>query len=611
MTALWTVLRWIAFTLSLCGWFCLTACTTKLKSAFVPVFTVVTLTLTLFLCGLIHLLQPAAWTLFFLGIALLILFVVLAICKKVSLSFLYSPGLIFFFVASAVFIPILWGAHYYHYDNFSHWGTVLSEMLAFNDFPNAHMVVVFRDYAPATTSFLYWFCTIVGIGEDIALMGQAMLSCAALTVLFFRIKKVATFRFLAYSILAVVLTCLLVFDDGTLQVYNLLVDALMGFLAIAVWYLRDAYRENRVQGWLFITPLISFLMIVKSNAVLLIAFFAVIFFYDCCKARGLKWKRLLFLLPFGGMGLMSMLWNVYRDLTYGTDTNSYAYGGFLQTFRERTWSFYQDILRLFWDKITDFSKIYVVFFVVVNLMVFGALLLLIYRKKDCRYLYRTWIAANVMIVGYAIALMFMYGFIMAIDEARNLAAFERYMMTPLIFFVGMLGEAMITTLAHILEKRSVALRILPVCMALLLFAMVSGQAAQLVVRPDFASTERGLVIDELQEAARIIPRNSRVAMCNGERGRRDLYYYLMMYELKTRVCFDLDFGNPEYGIPVDVKMLEHYDYLIISVRHYLIVSELHKAGYTITWDPNCSVYRIREAGNGSLHFYPAKTDLSN
>ncbi len=611
MAVIVTVFRWVAFVLSLCGWFCLASHVTKLKSAFLPIFTITTLTLTLFLFGMIHLLQPAAWTLFFSGIALLIVFVVLAICKKVSLSFLYSPGLIFFFVASAVFIPILWGVHYYHYDNFSHWGTVLSEMLAFHDFPNAHMVVVFRDYAPASTSFLYWFCTVVGTGEDIALMGQAMLSCAALSVLFYRIKKIVTFRFAAYSILALALTCLLVFDDGTLQVYNLLVDALMGFLAIAIWFLRDAYRDSPVQGWLFVTPLMAFLFLIKSNSVLLMAFFAVFFLYDFLKASRMKKKRWLFLLPFVAAWLMSKFWNIYRDLTYGTDTDSYSYGGLVQTFRDRTVSFYQEILRLFWDKITDFSKIYVVFFVVLNLLVFGALLLLIFRRKDCRYLYRTWISANILMIGYALALLFMYGFIMAIDEARNLAAFERYMMTPLIFFVGMLVEAMITTLAHLLETRPLGIRILPVGVALLLLSMVSGHAAQLFVRPDFSSTERGQVMDELQQAAQMIPRNSRVAMYNGDRGRRDLYYYLMMYELKTRCCFDLDFGHPEYGIPIDVKMLEDYEYLVVSHQDDSLVPELERAGYTVSWESDCSLYRIEHMTDGSLYFYPATVDLVN
>ncbi len=611
MTVFWTVFRWLTFVVSLCGWFCLVSYLTKLKSAFIPIFTVATLTLTLFLCGLLQILQPAAWALFILGFVLLIFFCVLAVRKKVSLSFLLSPAFVFFFVMSAAFIPILWGAHYYHYDNFSHWGTILSEMLDFHSFPNARMVVVFRDYAPGTTTFLYWFCNVVGTGEDIALMGQALFSCAALSALFFRIKKTVSFRFIAYTILGVVLTCLLVFDDGTLQVYNLLVDAQMGFLAVDIWFLREAYRERPIFGWLFMTPILALLMLIKSNAGLLIAFFALFFLYDALKNFGLKRKALLFLTPFAGAFLMTSLWKVYRDLTYGTATNSYSYGGLIQTFRDRSLSFYQEILRLFWDKITDFSKIYVVFFVVLNLFVLGVLLLLRHRKKNCKYLFRTWISANGLMVWYALALLFMYGFIMAIGEARYLAAFERYMITPLILFVAMLAEGMITTLSHILEHRPFATRLLPICVSLFLFSLVIGPASQLIFRPDFATTERGKVMDVLQEAAQIIPRNSKVAMCNGERGRRDLYYYLMMYELKTRVCFDLDLGSPEYSIPTDVKMLELYDYLIISSRHYLIVSELQKAGFKINWNRDCSVYRIKHMTDGSLYLYPAKIDLSN
>ncbi len=611
MTVFLTVLRWLVFVVGLCGWFSLTVHLTRLKPAFVPVVTVCTLTLTLFTFGLLHWLQPAAWILFFMGIGLFIFYIILAFCRRFSLSFLISPGMVFFFIASAMFIPILWGVHYYHYDNFSHWGTVLSEMLYFNDFPTAQTVVVFRDYAPGTASFLYWFCSVVGRGEDVALMGQALFSCAALSTLFFRVRKVRSFRFFAYAILSVVLISLLVYDDGTLQVYNLLVDALMGFLAISAWFLREEYRNCPLLAWAFMTPVLTFLILVKSNAVLLLVLFALFLFYDSRKAVLPKWNRWLFLMPFVGVGLWHFLWKSYRDLTYGADTDSYAFHGIVQTFQERTPSFYVGILKTFWDKITDFSKIYVVFFVVLNLMVIGALLLLRYRKKNSKYLFRTWLAANGLMIGYAVALMFMYGFIMAVGEARVLAAFERYMMTPTILFTAILAEALIFSFYDILERRLFPIRFLPLCISLLLFSLVSGQAAQLVHRPDFASTERGLVMKPLQEAAEIIPRNSKVAMCNGERGRRDLYYYLMMYELKTRVCFDLDFGSPEYGIATDVQMLQHYEYLVISAKHYLIVSELIRAGYDVQWRNGCSVYRIKRLNNEKVYIYPAVTEISN
>ena len=176
-----TLSLWLAFAAGLCGWFCLVSDRIRLKPAFLPVVTLTSLTVILFTFGLFHQIHLASWGLFFAGLGLLVFYFVQAVRKRFSFSFLLSPGLIFFFVASALFIPILWGHHYYHYDNFSHWGTVLSEMLSFRDFPTAQTVVVFRDYAPGSTSFLYWFCTVIGTGEDVALMGQAMLSCAALS----------------------------------------------------------------------------------------------------------------------------------------------------------------------------------------------------------------------------------------------------------------------------------------------------------------------------------------------------------------------------------------------------------------------------------------------
>ena len=602
-----TILRWVAFMLCLCGWFCLTTHLTKLKSPFVPIVTLCTLTVALFTFGMLHWLQVGAWILFFAGIGLLFFYVIFALCRRFSFSFLNSPGFLFFFVASALFIPILWGAHYYHYDNFSHWGTVLSEMLCLNDFPTEDAVVAFRDYAPGTASFLYWFCSFVGRSEDVALMGQALFSCAALSPLFFRVRKVPSFRFFAYTILSVVLISLLVYDDGTLQVYNLLVDALMGFLAISAWYLRESYRDRPLFSWAFMTPILTFLILVKSNAMLLIVLFALFLFYDSRKAKLPEWKRWLFLIPFIGVGLWNYFWKHYREITYGVDldSNKLKLEDLVQIYHERTPAFYSEIWNLFWDKITDFSKIYVVFFAVLNLMVLVSLLFIRYRKKDCKYLFRTWIAANGLMIGYALALMLMYGFIMAQDEAQILAAFERYIMTPTILFTAILVEATITSFYALFDDRPLSVRGMSVCISLLLFFMVSGQAVQLVSPPDFASTERGMVIESLQYAAKKIPRKSQVAMFNGERGRRDLYYYLMMYELKTRACFDLDFGYPEYGIPIDVGMLRDYKYLVISATHPQLVSELVRAGYDVQWRDDCVLYRIDRTDNDSLRIYPA------
>lgn len=605
MVVVWTVLRWLAFVVALCGWFALVSHSTKLNSAFLPVVTLSALTVVLFTAGVFHFLHVAAWGLFFAGIGLLILFIVGCCRKKASLSFLYSPPMLFFFVASAVFIPILWGAHYYHYDNFSHWGTVLSEMLSFRDFPTAHTVVVFRDYAPGTASFLYWFCTVVGKGEDIALMGQALFSCGALTALFFRVKKVRSFSFWAYTVLALTLTCLLVYDDGTLQIYNLLVDALMGFLAVAAWFLREEYRHRPLRGWFFMTPVLTFLILVKSNAALLLIFFGLFLFYDSRKSPLGKVKKWFFLIPFVGVFLYRQLWSFYREVTYGAPTNSYEYSGLIETFRERTPSFYRNLLQTFWEKISDLSRTYVIIFLLLNFLAVCGLILLRYKNKDRTYLRRTLIAVNGLMVGYSVALLFMYGFIMAVGEAIHLAAFERYVMTPLIVFTALLTEAIISTFSKVLQKKPLSVRLLPLCLSLLLFSMISGQAMQLVIRPDFASTERGKVMDVLQDAAQIIPRNSKVAMCNGERGRRDLYYYLMMYELKTRACFDLDFGQPEYSIRVDVEMLKEYDYLIIAANHYLIAQELVRAGFVVNWNKDCSVYRIHENSAGKIAVSPA------
>lgn len=609
MLAVLTILRWMAFLLSICGWFSFVFDRTKLKPAFIPVVTLTGLTVVLFSFGMLHLLQVTAWMLSVLGWGFLIFYFVSALRKRFSFSFFLTTGFCFFFVASALFVPMVWGVHVYHYDNFSHWATVLWEMLSFQDFPTAQTIVVFRDYMPGTASFLYWFCSVVGVSEDIALMGQGLFSCAALMPLFYRIEKTRSVRFWSTCILTVILTCLLVFDDGTLQVYNLLVDSLIGFIALSIWFLREEYRHRPVYGWIMMIPLFIFLIFLKTNAILLLVFFSVVLLYDSRKCALREWKRWIFLAPVGAPYLWYYMWKIYRDVTYGAPTNSYSFHGISQTIRERTPAFYEQMFRCFWDKISDLSLVYVVTFLVLNLLMIGGILFLRSHKVRIKPLFRTFILANGMLLGYTGALLFMYGFIMAPGEAIHLAAFERYIMTPVILFVAMQVESLSYFFSLYGKDKKFSVRLIPLYFVLLLFPLVSKASVQLVSRPDFQSTERGMVISALQESAEIIPRNARVAMFNGARGREDLYYYLMMYELKSRACLVWDFSQTEGDLLWDLQALKDYEYLVIAAQHPDPLSALQKVGYDVQWDPDCVLYRISNV-DGAVSLVPAMESTS-
>ncbi|MBQ1216911.1 MAG: hypothetical protein IIX85_03000 [Clostridia bacterium] len=208
---------------------------------------------------------------------------------------------------------------------------------------------------------------------------------------------------------------------------------------------------------------------------------------------------------------------------------------------------------------------------------------------------RAIIISNLLMVAYTLCLMSMYCFFMSVSEAAYLAAFDRYIITPLILFVVMQAAALFESLSYAVKDRGRLLRLLPLCVSLVLFLLVAPAARQLVVRPSFESTERGQVITALDAASDVIPRGARVALFNGDRGRRDLYYYLMVFQLKTRACFDLDYGSPEYSIDVDTKMLFEYEWLIVADPDPQLPERLREAGFAVEWEDACSLYRIEDS----------------
>lgn len=599
-------LRRGAFLLSALGFMALLKDRTGLHSAFLPLVSLSSVGILLYTAGLCGILLPGTWVILGFGWAAFAFYAVLSLRKRFSFDFLLSPGCVFFCAASFLLIFPLWGAHLFHYDNFSHWGTVLSEMLEFNAFPDVRTVVNFRDYSPGSTAFLYGFCRLVGTGEDIALMGQAMLGVSALSALFCRVKKIRSWRFVTVCLLAVSLFSMMKYDDGTLHVFNLLVDALLGFLCVGGWMIREYYRDAPERAALFLIPVCAFLTTVKSNGILFAAFLWLFAAWDLFRTGEKKdFRRWL---PLAGSVFLSLCyleaWRVYRMVVYGQSTELLGFTGISDAVQGRTPQLYADIFSKLPQKLTDFRQGYVVIFLVLTVLTVALCLLLKRHGREFRFLRdRYWIGAGFFGV-YLLFILFLYCFMMAPGEACYLAAFERYFTTPLIIFSALTADGMGECIARECADLRYSGRILSGVAGVILFFCVCVNASQLVCPPSFEASERGRVYPLLSAAAEVIPRNASVMMYNGEIGRRDLYYYLMLYQLKTRSCFDLDYQGQAHGLVGDLSQAKEYEYFLLAEEDDRILSDLAHAGYKVRWRAGCRIYRIEHDGDGGTALVP-------
>ena len=128
------LLRFCLFMLSMSGSVWYLICRFRIRAEFAPALVCAWTSTLLFLAGCLNLLPETALLLFIGGLLLL------AVCffQKYPVSvgrriwMLYAAG----FCAALYFFLFLRKAHFTSYDNFSHWATVVKDMLLENRMPN-------------------------------------------------------------------------------------------------------------------------------------------------------------------------------------------------------------------------------------------------------------------------------------------------------------------------------------------------------------------------------------------------------------------------------------------------------------------------------------------
>lgn len=114
--------------------------------------------------AMVNLLRPGIWLVTSLGVVLLITRLVLGYTGKVSIHYdglhLFDIWMIFLGIVMAI---VLGQSPLIHYDNFSHWATMVKFMTYTGHLPGAtDTIISFSSYPPATALFLTQFVTFAG-----------------------------------------------------------------------------------------------------------------------------------------------------------------------------------------------------------------------------------------------------------------------------------------------------------------------------------------------------------------------------------------------------------------------------------------------------------------
>ncbi|MDO5811653.1 MAG: hypothetical protein Q4Q31_01030 [Bacillota bacterium] len=423
-------LKIIAFIGSIIGYFFIFRKLFKIDSFFVPLFTFSTLTLGVYLGGLCHYLLEVSYLLMFIGLGCFIYFLIKHPFKELKKFFnLFHLA---FFIGCVLFFVLLLNSQFIHYDNFSHWGTVVKTMLLTNDFPNIQTPIIeFTNYPLGMSSFIYYGCLFLGHGQNIMLFMQGIYIFSCFYAIFGIIQEKK--RFLLYTFLAAGCSLLSIFNI-TIRINNLLVDFVLPIVSLAVFSISYTYRHDLKKAMIAL-PILGLLTIVKSTGSIFALINLIYIIYlafidrDTRKKSNIKW-----VLPFALSYLPIILWQLHMKTAFAGVSNKFD----VSSTQIKTTNDIHKIIQLFIKSSFDFSSRQTLGIFIFEIVTIVATLFLYFFLKKKWALIKALIALDIMLILYYLGILAMYIFSMPLDEALYLAGFERYSASIVVLFCGAL-----------------------------------------------------------------------------------------------------------------------------------------------------------------------------
>ncbi|MGV8907072.1 MAG: hypothetical protein ACOH15_10760 [Acetobacterium sp.] len=412
----------------------------NVTSEIIPLFTLSSIALLVYFGGLAGKLLPTVYLIFVIGIGFFIY--ALADMRKIHvLSQLISKLSLFkivFFIGSFIFIIFIIGVKFQHYDNFSHWGIVVKEMLCTNAFPTAESALIdYKDYPLGISSLIYYVCCIINNSQGIMLAAQALIIFSSFYGMFIIIKEKK--RFLLYAFLSAGFSVLSVFNI-TIRINNLLVDFILPLLSLVALAVIYRYKDKVLKAAILLIPILGLLVIIKTTGIIFASIPLIYFFYQVLRKkenRDIKSFSILIFTVIFSM-IPAILWKIHMALVFSGLNSKFNLTA--ETVKSgidgKTSAEISQITQLFIQSVLDITTRPVIGFVVFNLL--AVAFYIVARKLfDKRYeLLKALIALNIVVILYSLGILGLYIFSMPADEALRLAGFERYASSIIVLFSG-------------------------------------------------------------------------------------------------------------------------------------------------------------------------------
>lgn len=571
-----SLLGFILLILSLSGWGMFTYYKLKINPAFIPIFVFSFITCAIFSAGLLNFIPLMTKLIFCTGLLLFAVSIYLVLMKKLKLKELFVPSILFFIISSIYFTILLKGVILLHYDNFSHWGLIVKEMFRINNLPDNTTLITFRNYPPGSAVFIYFIGKIIGYSESHALMGQAYLISSCLAVLFCFCNWKKPGHIILHLIASI--TLILVIKNN---IYDLLVDTLLGVLALSITVITFYYKNNLKKGILTNLPLLVLLVLVKDTGkiflainILIIFLFYFKYYLKGSESNFNQKKKLLYTIIFALLVplFFSFLWGKYTERVY--PANALSESKFALSIDKITEvhkspqlisSLAPKIIQAATNPVTNNVKS---FYLLCGSALFFLVFFYLRKRRISNIILGSMLFSIFVYCIYILFLYFVYLFLMPEGEAQYLAGFERYQSTIIIYCIGILTMSILYEWSRL--SSSIKEPIISI-FSLLLFSLIiifpfANNIDMLIKNPDIKSSVRFKVKNEYEKISHTGAVNPTVLYYSPEsKGDNGYLNYLLVYEQHSS----------NFGIIRSLSTRQEEDYINLLMKNsnylYLVI----------------------------------------
>ncbi|WP_245686264.1 hypothetical protein [Streptococcus henryi] len=581
----------------------------KMDRRLVWIFTISSLTLLLYLASLFQFLLVAVWGISIVGSLLALYYIVGNVTKRDPLQRLDAVA-IGMLLTLLLFAVTLWQSPLLHYDNFTHWATIVKFLNINNALPTqADAIIGYYTYPVGSSIFNYYVTVLVGFSDGSMLIAQLLLIFSSLYGMFATLKDSNR---LLMSIMIFASFALFNYFNIAIRLNNLLVDYLLAAITLAVFSGFVAYKDRLIQLSLNTFALLGLLSIIKTSGLFFVALGLLVYvilsisilFKKSFSLRNIfliSTTIFLSALPYG-----LWQWHVEANFTNSqeakhaissSDLNLALSGKLTGTAKE--------ILDHFLLSSFSLNSLASRGIILINVILLLSFIIIGILHKRPKILLLTWLGVDAVLIVYYIGILLMYLVAMPTDEAIVLAGFERYASTIVIILLGVSLIVLVREMDSCLYEQNPLRRNVRSYRSLLTKRLYQHSSLALLFFTVslFLSENNGVLYNNKIEASNISQQikslvgdrreksEERILVISADKENVDSYftqyaarYYLWNTHVDARE--DLMLSSQEFE-----KLLKEYDQVLVLDNHYTF-NALTKQLYSKIYPPG--LYQISD-----------------